>query len=271
MTFTVIGASGFIGSHLLAHLQSQGAECFAPRRGDPEILKRELGHVIYCAGLTADFREHPFDAVEAHIAYLVEILRGARFDSLLYLSSTRVYAGATGTGEDVQLAVSPLDPDQLYNLSKLTGEAVCFAARRGQVRVVRLSNVYGFDPSSKNFLSTLIRDALNKRTVALETTLDSAKDYISVDDVVQLLPQIASRGRERIYNLAAGVNVANAEIVELLRHATGCRFEVAATARRAIFPAIDIRRVQKEYGFTARSLVDALPMLVERFKGVLPA
>ena len=141
MMFTVIGASGFIGSHLLAHLQSQGAECFAPRRGERENFGRELGHVIYCAGLTADFREHPFDAVEARdIVYLIEILRSATFDSLLYLSSTRVYAGAAGTGENVRLAVSSLDPDQLYNLSKLTGESVCFATRRGQVRVVRLSN-----------------------------------------------------------------------------------------------------------------------------------
>ena len=123
---------------------------------------------------------------------------------------------------------------------------------------------------SRNFLSSLIRDALNERRVVLDTTLDSAKDYISVDDVARLLPQIASQGRERIYNVAAGANVSNAEIVELLQPATGCRFEVAATARRVIFPVIDTRRVQNEYGFVARSLADALPMVVERFRGVLP-
>lgn len=271
MMFTIIGASGFIGSHLLAHLNSQGAECFAPRRGERDVFGCELGHVIYCAGLTADFREHPLDAVEAHVAYLLEILRGSTFDSLLYLSSTRVYAGATGTAEDARLAVSPLDADQLYNLSKLTGEAVCFAAPRGRVRVVRLSNVYGLEPASENFLNSLIRDALNGRRPTLNTTLDSAKDYISVDDVTRLLPDIAARGRERIYNLAAGANVTNAEIVEVLGRATGCRFQVDAAARRVIFPEIDTRRVKNEYGFVARSLIEALPGLVDQYKGMLSA
>ena len=70
----VIGGAGFIGSHLLAHLEKSGYECFAPARDDASVFERELGHVIYCIGLTADFRQRPFDTVRAHVCFLAEVL-----------------------------------------------------------------------------------------------------------------------------------------------------------------------------------------------------
>ena len=79
-TFTVLGASGYIGSRLVAHLQAQGHTVWAPTRGDTEVFARPLGHVIYCVGLTADFRTRPFDTVDAHVGLLAEVLRRAQFD-----------------------------------------------------------------------------------------------------------------------------------------------------------------------------------------------
>ena len=84
-TFTVLGASGYIGSRLVAHLRAQGHTVWAPARGDAEVFTRPLGHVMYCVGLTADFRTRPFDTVDAHVGLLAEVLRRAQFDSLLYL------------------------------------------------------------------------------------------------------------------------------------------------------------------------------------------
>lgn len=83
-TLTVLGATGYIGSRLVAHLQAQGHSVWAPVRGDAEVFTRPLGHVMYCVGLTADFRTRPFDTVDAHVGLLAEVLRRAQFDSLLY-------------------------------------------------------------------------------------------------------------------------------------------------------------------------------------------
>ena len=160
-TFTVLGASGYIGSRLVAHLQAQGHTVWAPTRGDTEVFTRPLGHVIYCVGLTADFRTRPFDTVDAHVGLLAEVLRRAQFDSLLYLSSTRVYMGAASTHEDAPLSVLPGDPSYLYNLTKLTGESLCHACGRPGVRVARLSNVVGpgMDSASGNLVADLLRQA----------------------------------------------------------------------------------------------------------------
>lgn len=261
MKFTVLGASGFIGSHLQAHLEASGHECFAPMRNDAAVFRRELGHVIYCIGLTADFRLRPFDTVRAHACVLADVLEKARFDSLLYLSSTRVYAGAESGREDAQLVAG-----DLYNLSKLTGESLCFASGRANVRVARLSNVYGDDSLSDNFLVSITRDALEKRRVTLQTTLDSAKDYVSVRDVAEILPRIALSGRERLYNVASGVNVSNGVVLERLAQFTGCTYAAMEDAAVIRFPAIDIGRLNKEFGFSPADVLEEIGGLVGQYQ-----
>src|SRR5437016_3963737 len=92
---TVLGASGYIGSHLVTELLRQGHAVSTPGRREP-LTGIALGTVIYCVGLTNDFRFHPYDTVEAHVCHLSHILQCCRFDRLIYLSSTRLYLGTPG-------------------------------------------------------------------------------------------------------------------------------------------------------------------------------
>jgi nucleoside-diphosphate-sugar epimerase len=266
MRFTVVGGAGFIGSHLIQHFAQHGIECFCPERGKNSIFERPLGNVIYSAGVTADSRQRPLDAIRAHVCYLVDLLQRADFDSFLYLSGTRVYVGSQTAVEEQDLVANPHRLDDIYNLSKLTGEAACLADPRAQVRVARLSNVYGANWVSQNFLDSIIKDALLTGKVALRTALDSAKDYISVQDVVRLLPRIAAGGRRRVYNVASGRNVTNGELVDSLHKLTGCQVEVVTEAPRYIFPPISIGRIRDEFEFTAASVRGDLPKLVAEYR-----
>ena len=154
---TILGASGFIGSQLARKLAAGGANYRAIGRNDP-IPNENLGHVIYCIGVTADFRTRPLDTVEAHVCALIELIRGHQFESLLYLSSTRVYAGDDSSNEEKPLHVSPPNAPDLYNISKVMGESIVLNCAPN-ARVARLSNVYGPDFDSDNFLPSIVRDA----------------------------------------------------------------------------------------------------------------
>jgi nucleoside-diphosphate-sugar epimerase len=258
MNWTVLGASGVIGRHLVAHLRSAGETVYTPARNDSTVYERPLGHVIYAIGLTADFRQRPFDTVQAHVHVLADILQRADFSTLLYLSSTRVYAHASVGREDDALSVNSRDPSDLYNLSKLMGESLCLHGGRTGVRVARLSNVVGGDDAgSDNFLPSLVRDA-RRGHIVLRTLPESAKDYIHIDDVVDLLPRIATDGRERIYNVASGVQTSHAQWLELLRAQTGCSVETVPDAPITRFAPIDITRIRSEFGFTPRSVFSVL-------------
>jgi len=252
MRFTVLGASGYIGRHLQAKLDADGHQCFCPPRGSERILADPLGHVIYCVGLTADFRSRPGDAMEAHVGLLGTILRKASFDSLLYLSTTRVYLGAGHGHEDGPLTVCPNTPDDLYNLSKLAGEALCRAYAQRMVRVARLSNVVGGTQSSPCFLNSLLADIRQHGRVMLRSSLDSEKDYVHLDDVVELLPRIATRGKQFLYNVASGSNASNAQLIAILRKQRDFAVALDEHASAVKFPLLDVGRITREFGFVPR-------------------
>lgn len=266
--FTVVGGRGFIGSRLVAQLAALGHAVQVPRRGE---WLSSPGHLVYAAGLTADFREKPHETVRAHVCDLLGAIEHGGFDSFLYLSSTRVYAGASSSGEDVPLTVNPIDPDHLYNLSKLMGESVCHSSGNPRVRVVRLSNVYGPELGSTTFLDSIIRDAVIGGHVVLTGHPDSAKDYVHVDDVVSVLPRISLTGHHRVYNLASGVNVSNQAILDRLCAITGCRVETAGTGPPLAYPPIDITRIRNEFGADPRPLLPELASFVDTCKQRLRA
>jgi nucleoside-diphosphate-sugar epimerase len=258
---TVLGASGFIGSYLVRRLRAAGEECYAPSRGDA-LDARPLGRVIYCIGLTADFRSRPLDTVKAHVCQLREVLEKCDFEALVYLSSTRVYGTRPGvTEENTMIKVDPANPDHLYNVSKVMGESLAINSGR-PCKVARLSNVYGDEFRSDNFLAAIIREAVETGTVTLQTSLESAKDYIRLDQAASLLMKIATESRERIYNVASGVNTTHAAIKESLSRLTGATVSAAPGAPTIVFPRISVRRIHDEFGHMPSNLLDDLGDLV---------
>ncbi|HSK62685.1 MAG TPA: NAD(P)-dependent oxidoreductase [Pyrinomonadaceae bacterium] len=261
---TILGASGFIGSHLADKLGQLHFDVHAIRRGEP-IPQRNLGDVIYCIGVTADFRSRTFATVESHVCALLDVARTCNFESLLYLSSTRLYAGNDSTAEEQPLRVRPHNPDDLYNISKAMGESIALNCGR-PARVARIANVYGPDFTSANFLPSILKQAASGETIVLQTAPESAKDYISVADVVDGLIQIATKGQQQIYNLASGVNVSHREIAETLQRSTGCAVEFATAAPEIKSPPINIDRMRSEFNFAAASILDDLPQLVQLYR-----
>ena len=245
MRSTVFGAGGFIGGHLCEYLRGEDHEVRAIVRGDESWRDGQLGHCFYAIGLTGDFRAAPFQTAEAHAGYVAEVLQKAQFTSFTYLSSTRIYGTQRSTREEAVIAVLPGDPGQLYNISKLMGEALCHATGNPAVRVARLSNVYGPGNTSPNFLDSIVRDAVIHGNIRLRSALNSEKDYVAVEDVCAALVAIAVDGGAPVTNVARGRNVSHRALVTRLAQLTGCGVEVddAAPLQRAA--VIDNGRLQR--------------------------
>ena len=183
-------------------------------------------------------------------------------NSFLLLSSTRVYARANTTQEDTVLTALPSEPSDLYNVTKLAGEALCLADPRPTARVVRLSNVYGFGMPTETFLGQVLREGSATAEVVLREAAASAKDYVSLAAVVRLLPAIATAGAHRTYNLAAGSNTSHAAIAGCLREVAGWRVDFAPDAPTVRYPPIDTARLDTEFGPTGSNLAADLPTLL---------
>jgi nucleoside-diphosphate-sugar epimerase len=246
--FTVLGANGFIGSALIAHLRADGHEVDAIGRNQWPERRKELGHVVYAIGLTADFRTRRLDVADAHVGLLARILREHIFESLLYLSSTRVYAGARSTAEDAALRVSPFVEDHLYNISKVMGESLVLTSPCPTSRVVRLSNVIGLLDQSDNFLNAVISEAAARGKVTFRTAPESERDYVSISDVCKIIAAVAIGGKQRLYNIANGENVANSTIAHLL-DLQSIKASFAPDAPIVTYPPIDIGAIRREFDF----------------------
>ncbi len=260
---TVVGAGGYIGSKLVAHLQRSGWSCTAVRRGETVWMQRPLGHVFYCAGLTADHALHPHDTVQAHVGLLNELLQHGHYDSLVYLSSTRLYDGLPGpvVDEDSALALNPANPRHVFDLSKALGEALCRHASQGRARVARLSCVVSDDPDAPGFLPNLMRQLRLHRGGPLEvnTSLHAARDYVAMEDVLQALVRIACRGTQAAYNVASGHNIGNAELLQRLNELSGHELHARHRLRVASPAVVSVERLRREFGWQPSSLWDTLP------------
>jgi len=264
MRFTVLGSSGFIGTQVATLADQLGHEVRCPARGE-NLTGQALGHVIFCIGLTADFRSRPHDTVRAHVSKLQEVLTGTRIESLVYLSSTRVYARCpveTPVCESTPTVAISQESGDLYNLSKLLGEAIALG-HGPHVKVARLSNVIGLDMTSANFLPSVIRESLRAGYVQLQTSLDSSKDYVHVSDVAELLLRLGPEGQNQIYNVGSGTSLSHRELLSELKRLTGATIHVADNAPVVTFPRIEIQRIEAEFNFSPRGIMDCLPEIVE--------
>ena len=246
---TVLGAGGFVGSALVPHIRGLGLDCVAPVRGDEQIYRRPLGHVIYTIGLTADFRTRPLDTVEAHVCVLRRLIAEADFESLTYLSSTRVYVGGADTHEAASLRVNPNDASDLYNLSKLTGEALCLHSGRPGMKVARLSNVVGLRRDADTFIDQLLAEAQNTGRAVMRSAPDGCKDYLALADAAALLTRIATSPANGIFNVASGEQVSGGTVARLMQQVRGITVDVAPNAPLWDFAPINTQRVHDEFGF----------------------
>jgi len=248
--FTVFGSTGFVGCSLTNYLKANGYDVLTPDR-DANVAKLgHLGHIIYCIGLTGDFRLRPLETMQAHVSKLGDVMSLGQYDSLLYLSSTRVYMGNNSSREDTEIATKPEHADHLYNISKIAGEALCISGG-SRHRVARLSNVVGpVKDMSDAFVSKLFLDA-KSGAVHLQTHPQSEKDYIWIEDCVALLSKIAVNGEQRVYNVASGMQT-NAEFwLDHVSSVTGCAVSVATDAELLSFPKINVARITSEFKFVA--------------------
>jgi len=245
--FTVLGAGGFIGKRLVDHLQRKGHEVSAVSRSDSLEYGRAGGHVIFCIGLTEDYWKRPLDTAEAHVCALIPVLRRGSFESLVYLSSTRLYDGLKGTlDETSDLRVNPQNPRHVYDLSKAVGEALVHQAGLAG-KVARLANVYDDRLDREDFLCRTIQRALRTNAFEVDAAPEGGRDYVHIEDVCTAVEAIALKGRHSTYNVATGKIFTNQQLAELCERLLKCRMTFAgALANRP--PKINVRRLHDELG-----------------------
>jgi len=168
------------------------------------------------------------------------------------------------------LPVAPQVPRHLFDLTKLTGEALCFAMGGGRARVARLASVYNSLDDPSGFLPAVLRKLVHVpwgASVLIDSTPDASRDYIHMPDVVRALVDIAQRGTQAIYNVASGENVSNARLAEQVSRFAGRQLVFRSNKELPAPAVVDITRLQSEFGWKPALLSEVINPWLEKMVG----
>ena len=262
MRAAVVGASGFIGSHLVDGLLSEGYRVRALARHLPGMISAEaqanpalslqpldmtdrlgleqalagVDLVVHLASgsLPQSSNRNPHDDVGVNLLGAINLLEAARsagVQRLLVVSS-----GGTVYGIPQQVPIPedhPTDPLCSYGITKLAIEK--YVALYRQLHgldglVLRLANPYGERQrleASQGVVPVFLGRALRFEPLEIWGDGSTVRDFLHISDVVSaLLAACRYEGPERLFNIGSGTGLSLRELVELLEHELGRSLEV---------------------------------------------
>ena len=219
----VTGSTGFIGSHLMRRLQSEGVNVtgLARSRGfdilEDDLPLANVDHVYHLAGLTFVPRswEDPvsFHEVNAHGTIRVLDQCRQRGVSITYVSAF-VYGVPNKLPVDEQM---PARPDSPYAFSKLAAENACrfFAEAYGaRVGILRPFNVYGPGQNDAFLVPTIVRQVLDPAVKEIVVaSLAPRRDFVYIADMVEALVRAPALPNALPVNVGSGRSYSVEDVV----------------------------------------------------------
>lgn len=288
----VIGANGFIGSHLVDGLASAGHQVTAfdrfssgsptfgrdsadvrvadfLNRGDLEdaVAGHDLVFHFLSTTTPATAESDPTLDIRTNLVQTVELLEACAAAGVghFYFASTggAIY-GPQGldTYSEVDRAL-PISP---YAIGKLAIEQYLgyFAATRGlKSTVFRISNPYGprQHPQRKQGLIPIaLRQILRGEPIVQYGDGSMVRDYLYVEDLIgMIVAVVGGQPRHHLYNLGSGIGYSVREVFESLRRVTGVDFTPVVRPTPATFVdrvVLDTRRFAEDFGAVSLTSLD---------------
>lgn len=250
----VIGASGFIGSHLTTYLSGLGVEVMATTRShrvhgadwrvcdvmNPESIHQVLREtepteIYYLASWTksADVASGLGLNLVGTYNFLEVVVTLAPEARVVVPGSAAEYGAVEP--EDMPIREDcPLRPLGVYGVSKVT-QGVLLDRYARVHRVVafrpRLFNVVGPGEPETTVCSQLARQVaavrLGQRAWVEVGRLDTTRDFVSVYDTVRAIELIATKGVPgEVYNVCSGTETSIRALTEILQEVSGCSWDL---------------------------------------------
>lgn len=250
MRALVTGSRGFLGRHFAAELRRRGyrvvgCDTKTTRSQDcrrlfaEDVRLRTVPHwdlVVHCAAVVGGRETIDGDplATAESLSIDAEMFRWAavaRPGRVLYISSSAAYStglqSADGPRQPLtedSLHTAPLQPDQVYGWSKVTGELLASRLREAgvPVTVVRPFSGYGEDQDEAYpFRAILERVRRREDPLWIWGPGEQVRDWIHVDDVVAGALAVAESGTGEPVNLCTGRATSLRELARMMATTDG--------------------------------------------------
>lgn len=255
-TVLITGASGLIGSNLVAYLDflnqtrklniailavihSKREKWFSnsthiryfTKDLSIEKISKELyfDYLIHCATYAQPkkFLEHPEETVRLNINTLFALLKLAQTNraKMLYLSSAEVYGEVEKknqpTKENYFGMVNTLADRSIYVESKRLAETICFSYRnKVAIKLARVLIAYGpgLKYSDKRVISEFIKKCLEEGSITMMDQGGAIRTFCFISDAVEMLLNILLSGKELVYNVSGVDSISIRQLAQKIAH-----------------------------------------------------
>ena len=209
MRILIIGASGFVGKYLLKHYKNE--EVYGTYSGRPfagtfpleitsgadvkaafEKIKPELVFLPAAYSDVNGCETNPDMSFNVNVKGTKNVAEMCGNANLVFFSSGYVFDGKTGPYAEADRT----NPVNVYGKHKLEAESIVGKIRNSLI--IRTTCIYGYDPYSKNFVMSLVKDL--KNGISLQVPEDQYDQPLYVEDLVKAADNLLSGGKTGIYN-----------------------------------------------------------------------
>ncbi|AWE41956.1 MULTISPECIES: NAD-dependent epimerase/dehydratase family protein [unclassified Actinobaculum] len=275
----VVGGTGFLGSRIAEALRGNGWEVEVFSLEKPLLLARgviaseahDIDLVVWAAtrNTPAVAAQHP-ELVQQEldeVTVTLDALRAAAPQSrVVFLSSGgTVYGGGSTNHRECDA----LHPESAYGRLKVELEQVVLAACDRAV-ILRVANAYGPGQGAHNAQGVLgywLHAISRGEPITVYGNPASARDYVFVDDITAAVVAVANNATDvtqHIYNVGSGTATSLADLLHIVRTATGAHFDVIYEQGRGFdltSSKLDSTLIERELGWRAAT---QLPLGVRR-------
>jgi len=294
LNITVFGGCGFIGSHLVDELLTQGHqirvfdrsyELFRPPLDKVEYVLGDFGNrgLVSSAVKDVDIVYHlisttvpktsnddPAFDVSSNVIetlYLLEACVKKKVQKVVFISS-----GGTVYGVPDNVPVNEegqTNPICSYGISKLAIEKYLFLFHTLyglDFTIIRPSNPYGPRQNPKNIqgaVSVFLGNVLEKLPITIWGDGSVSRDFLFIHDLVEgVIKATFTKSEHRIFNLGSGMGTSLTSLVTMIREATRSDIEVIYEVSRSFdVPelVLDTERASNELAWSPKTtMLDGL-------------
>ncbi|MBI2018553.1 NAD-dependent epimerase/dehydratase family protein [Candidatus Daviesbacteria bacterium] len=261
-TILITGASGLIGSNLVAYLDflnereklnlkiiaihRSSRELWMPQSATIRYIQRDLTknellknlkfqYLIHCATYAQPkkFLEYPKETVSLNIDVLFDLLEQSEKNRaiFLYLSSAEVYGEADKTHVPTKETyfgnVNTLTDRAIYSESKRLAETICYLfSKKIKIKIARALIAYGpgVKYDDKRVISEFIKKAQEAKEIIMMDEGLAERTFCFITDMIEVLLNIMLNGREIVYNACGKETTTIKNLAKLIAQINQAKF-----------------------------------------------